>query len=132
MILSFLMLRYKKYLIVAAVLLVAFIWLKFWISNQQKIAVHNYKVSVQESTSKQVKQDEEIAKKTYSTVTDGMRARADIRMQQRQASSGDRLQRFSGSKRATTRAKGNKHLGGSDVLSNKEVAQVLKHADLLQ
>ena len=127
-----LLLRFKREFMIILIALSVWIAVADWANGQKIEAIEDTKRQINSSTIKQVKEDEKTVNETYSNVTSGMRARADARVQQYQASQRDRLQRVVSSKRAANVAKSGKHLDGSNVLSDSEVAQVLKHAGLLQ
>ena len=124
--------RAGKLLGAGVLMFIAYLWFNVWLSTQKAEAVKVAKQKIEQSTIVQVKQDEVTVNETYSNVTDGMRARADARMQQYQTAKRDRLQRFSSSERTTFRPVSVKRLDGSNVLSDKEIAAIRKHADLLQ
>ena len=124
--------RVGKLLGAGVLMFIAYLWFNVWLSTQKAEAVKVAKQKIEQSTTAQIKQDEVIVNETYNNVTDGMRARADARMQQYQTAKRDRLLGTKGSARAARKPKGVLYLGGSNILPDSEVAQVLKHADLLQ
>ena len=113
-------------------LYIAYLWLNVWLSTQKADAVNAKVQLINESTKNQVRIDAQIAKETIDTATHGMRARAAERLQQYQASRGDRLQRISPGKGATDGNRGSVNMVGPAVLSDTEIAQIFKYSELLQ
>lgn len=112
------------------------LWFNVWLTDQKDEAVALKVKEIKQTTKEEVLKDVDISVKTFDSITDGMRTRANEWVQQYETADGSNRLLGTRGDTASTRTKGrNKgavYLEGPNLLSDKEIAEIRRYSNLLQ